>query len=448
MRWLQNPRRPPIYSAALPGICRAWPVLSFDMARDAEQPLLARQALWPGRTESDAPSRGAGSMRGIQPRVVVLAVTALGGGSAWLVAQYGPGHGALLPIGAALGLVLHHAAFGFTRAYRRLVTAGDGAGIRAQLLMLALATVLFAPALAAGEAFGRPVVGAVAPASLSVLVGAFVFAMGMQLGGGCGSGTLYQVGAGRSAPAVTLIFFVVGAVLATFHMPFWAALPSLGEISLGERFGWRAAVGGQLAVCGLLASGTLWLERRCRPPAPPRVSASPGGWRRVAQGPWSLAVGAVLLAALNFLTLLVAGHPWTITWAFALWGAKAVAVSGYGVSEIAFSAGPFQQRALAAPVLADVTSVMDIGLVLGALLGAGLAGRFAPASRVPPSRLAASVIGGVMLGYGARIAYGCNIGALFSGVASTSLHGWLWGAAALAGTPIGVRMRRRLVGDD
>jgi hypothetical protein len=31
-----------------------------------------------------------------------------------------------------------------------------------------------------------------------------------------------------------------------------------------------------------------------------------------------------------------------------------------------------------------------------------------------------------MMGYGARLAYGCNIGAYFSGVASASLHGWLW----------------------
>ena len=37
------------------------------------------------------------------------------------------------------------------------------------------------------------------------------------------------------------------------------------------------------------------------------------------------------------------------------------------------------------------------------------------------------------MGYGARLAFGCNIGALFSGIASGSLHGWLWMAAALAG---------------
>jgi uncharacterized protein len=158
--------------------------------------------------------------------------------------------------------------------------------------------------------------------------------------------------------------------------------------------------------------------------------------------------GGVLLALLNLLTLLVAGHPWTITWAFALWGGKALALSGYDLSAIPFWTEPFQQHALAAPVLADATSVMDIGLVLGAFLGAGLAGRFAPKPRVPLSRLAASVVGGLMLGYGSRIAFGCNIGALFSGVASTSLHGWFWGVAALVGTPIGVHLRRRFGLDD
>ena len=47
------------------------------------------------------------------------------------------------------------------------------------------------------------------------------------------------------------------------------------------------------------------------------------------------------------------------------------------------------------------------------------------------------------MGYGARIAYGCNIGAFFSGVASTSLHGWLWIAAALPGCWIGLRLSRK-----
>jgi len=48
---------------------------------------------------------------------------------------------------------------------------------------------------------------------------------------------------------------------------------------------------------------------------------------------------------------------------------------------------------------------------------------------------------GLLMGYGSRIAYGCNIGAFLSGVSSTSLHGWLWIAAALPGNWVGIKLR-------
>jgi uncharacterized membrane protein YedE/YeeE len=84
---------------------------------------------------------------------------------------------------------------------------------------------------------------------------------------------------------------------------------------------------------------------------------------------------------------------------------------------------------------------MNFGIILGALAAAGLAGRFAPVFKVPLASLAAAIAGGLMLGYGARIAYGCNIGAYFSGIASSSVHGWVWFAAAFAGNIAGTRLR-------
>src|SRR5258708_19305787 len=77
---------------------------------------------------------------------------------------------------------------------------------------------------------------------------------------------------------------------------------------------------------------------------------------------------------------------------------------------------------------------MDFGIILGALLASGLAGKFKPGWKVPPRSLLAAVVGGLMLGYGARLAYGCNIGAYFSGIASASVHGWLWLGAAFLRT--------------
>jgi uncharacterized membrane protein YedE/YeeE len=94
-------------------------------------------------------------------------------------------------------------------------------------------------------------------------------------------------------------------------------------------------------------------------------------------------------------------------------------------------------KALQASVFADITSIMDFGIMLGALLASGLAGKFHPGWRVPLR----SLIAAVLLGYGARLAYGCNIGAYFSGIASASVHGWLWLAAAFVGSVLGTYMR-------
>jgi uncharacterized membrane protein YedE/YeeE len=88
---------------------------------------------------------------------------------------------------------------------------------------------------------------------------------------------------------------------------------------------------------------------------------------------------------------------------------------------------------------------MNLGIVVGALGAAGLAGRFRPSLALTPRDLATAVVGGLLMGYGARLAYGCNIGAYLGGLVSGSLHGawWLvWGfLGSLAGTHLRARLR-------
>jgi uncharacterized membrane protein YedE/YeeE len=45
-----------------------------------------------------------------------------------------------------------------------------------------------------------------------------------------------------------------------------------------------------------------------------------------------------------------------------------------------------------------------------------------------------------MMGYGARIAYGCNIGALYSGIASLSLSGWVFAVFMFGGAVVGSKL--------
>lgn len=352
----------------------------------------------------------------------------------------------LFLIGGALGAILYHAAFGFTGGWRNFIVNRRGASIRSQALMIGLATVAFVPLLAQGSVFGTPLVGAVAPVGVSVLVGAFVFGLGMQLGGGCGSGTLFTVGGGSVRMLVTLAFFIVGAVLGSLHLPWWLELPSYGVVSLGAVLGVWPTVLGQLALLGAIAWVSLAMEKRRHGEAKSifdtRTPGLPVGLRLM-HGPWPLVWGAVGLAAFNLVTLVLAGHPWSITFAFGLWGAKLLQAVGVDVAAWEFWTWPGPARALADSVLADVTSVMNFGLILGAMVAAGLAGAYAPKAALPLGSLLAAAVGGVLMGYGARLSFGCNIGALFSGIASGSLHGWLWLVAAFAGSLVGVPLRRR-----
>jgi len=169
---------------------------------------------------------------------VALLLLLIGAMSAYQIV--GLNQALLLLIGGALGMTLYHASFGFTSSWRVFIKERRGRGLRAQMIMLALAVLLFFPALGAGQLFGQPVTGFVSPLSTSVVIGAFIFGIGMQLGGGCASGTLYTVGGGSARMVVTLIFFCLGSLLATLHLDWWFNLPHLAPVSVVKSLGGNA----------------------------------------------------------------------------------------------------------------------------------------------------------------------------------------------------------------
>lgn len=344
--------------------------------------------------------------------------------------------------GGILGFALYQASFGFTGGWKRFATEGRSRSMRAQFFMIGITAIVFIPLMSGAADLGRSFIGAWAPVGVSVIFGSFLFGLGMQLGGGCGSGTLFTVGGGSARMLVTLAGFIIGATVGTWHLPFWLELPSLPVIRFGQTFG---ALGGTLltlaglaAIIGLLA----FVEKRKHGNVEPIFS----GLRNLTltsflHGPWPLILAALVLALGNVFTLLLAGHPWSVTYGFGLWGAKLFEAVGIPVSGWQFWQNPVQAAALHSSVLFDVTSVMNFGVILGAALAATLAGKFATKAHVPFLSWLAAIIGGLLMGYGARLSFGCNIGALFSGIASGSLHGWVWFVMAYIGSLAGIYLR-------
>ncbi|RCV50629.1 YeeE/YedE family protein [Marinitenerispora sediminis] len=366
-------------------------------------------------------------------------------GLAALAGYVGSVHGArpavLLLLGGGLGVALFHSRFGFTSAWRQLVAVGNGTGLRAHALLLGTTATLFALIIGTGTGlFGSTPAPSAGPLGTALLLGALLFGVGMQLGGACASGTLFAVGSGQSTILLTLFGFIAGSVLYSWQWELVADLPALPPFVLADHVGWFGSWLVTIAALGAVVLVTRLVQNRRTPPPVGAVPSATGALR-IVRGSWPLLAGAVVLAVLGAAVLLVSGGAWGITSAFNLWGAKFLQLVGLHPEEWAFWRQPDQAAQLAGPVLADKNSLTDIGIMLGAAVAAAAAGAWKLHTGIRWNVAAAAVLGGVLMGIGARLAGGCNIGAYLAGIASGSLHGWVWGAVALAGTWLGLRAR-------
>ncbi|MFX0544292.1 YeeE/YedE family protein [Roseovarius sp. S1116L3] len=364
----------------------------------------------------DDTARRAGRGR-VLPRagLIVLAAILI----AAVAALAGARFGVMLAIGLGIGMTLEGLRFGFAGPWRAMILRREPAGILAQLLAIGIVAVAALPLLAS---HGGELVGAEAPIGFAMIGGAFVFGAAMQVVLGCGSGTLVNAGSGNPVGLVALPFFAIGSFFGAYHLMWWTDLGALPIMVLRGTSGLAVTLAGLAAVAAFL----LW-------------RAAPGT-RKL---PRRLIIAALLLAALAIGNLLIAGQPWGVVYGLGLWVAKGAVGMGADLSGSAFWSAPGNAERVGASVLTDYTSLTDFGLIAGAFLVASwrAGGLSAPLPKLPAKAWAATVIAGLLLGYSSRLAFGCNVGAFFSGISTGSLHGWVWFAAAFAGSWYGVKLR-------
>lgn len=330
----------------------------------------------------------------------------------------GARYGLLLALGLGFGITLEGLRFGFAGPWRAMILRRDPGGIIAQLFAIAIVSLAAFPLLAdhPGE-----LTGAHAPVGLAMIGGAFVFGACMQIVLGCGSGTLVNAGSGNPVSLVALPFFAIGSFAGAYHLFWWTGLGSAPLVVFSGMGGLGITLAGLAAVAAFV-----WWR------------AAPEN-RRVPQRLW---IAAAIVAALAIGNLVVSGQPWGVVYGLGLWAAKGASLLGADLSGSAFWSAPGNQDRLASSVLTDVTSLTNIGLIVGAFLVASWrAGLGQALPRYPARAWIAAVVAGFLLGYSSRLAFGCNVGAFFSGISTGSLHGWVWFAAAFAGAFVGIRLR-------
>ncbi len=364
-------------------------------------------------TTFDGAARGAPHLR----RAALVGAALL---AVFAVALFaGARYGFLLAIGLGFGIALEGLRFGFAGPWRALLLRREPAGVLAQLLAIALVAVVAIPLVSAG---GGEIVGAHAPVGWAMVGAAFVFGAAMQVVLGCGSGTLVNAGSGNPVGLLALPFFAIGSFLGATHLLWWTGLGTLPVVALEGTTGVLATLGALGAVAAVLLA-----------------LAAPGA-RRI---PRRLVIAAVAVALLALANLVVSGQPWGVVYGLGLWAAKGATALGADLSGSAFWSAPANAARLEASLFTDVTSLTNIGIIAGALVVATwrAGGLSEQLPRLPARGWIAVAVAGLAMGYSSRLAFGCNVGAFFSGISTGSLHGWAWFAAALAGSVLGLRLR-------
>ena len=327
--------------------------------------------------------------------------------------------GIMLLAGFGFGVVLEGLRFGFAGPWRAMILHREPAGILAQLLAIGLVACVAIPMLAAHP---TELSGAQAPIGWAMIGGAFVFGAAMQIILGCGSGTLVNAGSGNPVSLVALPFFALGSFAGAYHIFWWTDLGTLPIITLKGGTGLVATLIGLIVTAGIFfmlgKKGSRGLPRR-------------------------FIIAAILIAVLAICNLLVAGQPWGVVYGLGLWAAKGAVMLGFDISSSIFWAASSSVGRLNSSVLTDYTSLTNIGMVIGAVGVSVWRNRdlSQPVPSYPLRTWFAVIVAGLALGYASRLAFGCNVGAFFSGISTGSLHGWVWFIAAFMGAFLGIRIR-------
>ena len=155
---------------------------------------------------------------------------------------------------------------------------------------------------------------------------------------------------------------------------------------------------------------------------------------------WPYITGAVLLSVFQIVTLASTGNPWGVSGVLANWGAWVVELFGGSVDKWYYFSSEGAQATLVNGFFKDPGTMRNLGIIIGALFATLLASQFKFKKIKSKKQIIAAVLGGLLMGYGARIGFGCNIGAFFSGIASMSLSGWVYGIFLFVGAYVGSKL--------
>jgi hypothetical protein len=324
-----------------------------------------------------------------------------------------------LIIGFIFGFILQSGRFCMNSAFRDIILLKEFKLAKAVAVSLAVLAIGFAIFAFAGWNLSPKDLKPVA-----AIVGGLVFGIGMVLAGGCASGTTYRVGEGMMGSFVAAIGLTVGALMTAVGV-----LKDLKDVLQLANFGKITLIGLYdpasvilpivmliLGIIGVALMLFFWalpvLKDRGEKPLVKFDNFVESGFKK--GYPWwvtGILIGLILTAG-----FVASGGPVGIT-------------GGWKNISDWLTAGTFTLTGgLAWP------GFIIFGILIGALVSAIIKKEFK--FRVPKDgfTLFKQFIGGILMGFGAVTAMGCNITNILGGIPQLSVHSIIVGVCIMLGS--------------
>ncbi|MFN2340927.1 MAG: YeeE/YedE family protein [Halanaerobium sp.] len=359
-----------------------------------------------------------------------------------------------LLLGLVIGFAMQKSKICFTAAFRDPLLFGMTKLSRAVVLSLMVTTLGFGIIQFYQLKAGLPLAGKFLIPGFYIPIGAFIFGLGASVSGGCASGTLFRLGEGYQMQHFVVIGFLLGSLRGGLDQSFWNSLTfSDKTFHLPAIFNWTQGILLQLFLLAIIYLLLIIREDRSLSSF---FSALTNSFNRenykeillkiksiifhpikyLNYNIWPYWIGALIIATANIFYFYSTGQHWRISSGFMNFIFWFLSLFGITFQNINFEIiSPFS----------DFIFWSNFGIVVGALISILLTGRFKFKKIKDKKQLFLALSGGFLMGYGSRVALGCNIGGFYSAVSSLALNGWLYLPFVILGIFLGSKFLSKFI---
>ncbi|WOO88832.1 YeeE/YedE thiosulfate transporter family protein [Mollicutes bacterium LVI A0078] len=163
--------------------------------------------------------------------------------------------------------------------------------------------------------------------------------------------------------------------------------------------------------------------------------------------PFSLNQTAVIISVIFVIMLAVTKSGWGASTPYGFWVGKLLMTFGVDAATLGEFTGKgadFFNFGLFSGQGPSSVGIQNIFIFIGGCVAALTMNKFNPSFKLPIKQVVILLVAGVIMGFGTRLANGCNVGALYTPIANFSLSGWIFLIPMIVGGVIGNMISKKI----